>query len=116
MRHRKGIKKLSKPTDQRIALLRGLSIGLIRDGKLVTSRPRAKEAKKMVEKIIGLAKKGGLTSLRRALQIVPDKKIITGFFKTAPERFASHAGGCTRITNIGLRRGDAADMVLLELI
>ena len=116
MRHRKGNAKLSKPTDQRIALLRSLAIGLIKSNKLTTSRPRAKEVRKVVERLIALSKKGGLANLRKALAIVPQKKLITEFFKTAPARFATNQGGATGITNIGLRRGDAANMVVIELL
>ena len=116
MRHKKGIKKLSKPTDQRIALLRSLTIALIKYNKVTTSRARAKAVRVFIEKIIALSKKGGLANLRKALAIVPQKKLITEFFKTSPERFAGHQGGAVRLTNVGLRRGDASEMVLIELL
>ncbi len=116
MRHRKGNRKLSKPTDQRIALLRALALSLISAGKIKTSKPRAKETRKLVEKIVALSKKGGLPNLRKAIEVVPNKKVVTEFFKSAPERFKGNNGGICRIVNIGSRRGDDADMVLLELI
>ncbi len=116
MRHKKGIKKLSKPTDQRIALLRSLTISIIKYNKVTTSRARAKAVRGFVERIIALSKKGGLANLRRALAIVPQKKLITEFFKIAPERFADKNGGAVRLTNVGLRRGDASEMVLIELL
>ncbi len=116
MRHAKGNRKLSKPTDQRIALLRSLALSLILSGKIKTSRPRAKEARKFVEKIVALSKKGGLSNLRRAVEVLPNKKVVAEFFKTAPERFKGNNGGVCRIVNIGSRRGDDADMVLLELV
>lgn len=116
MRHRKGYKKLSKATDQRIALLRGLTLSLIKEGKIKTSKKRGQELRRMIEKLIALSKKGGLSSLRQAIAMVPSKGPVTQFFKAAPERFKSHAGGCTRLTVIGTRRGDAADMVLVELL
>ncbi|MCX5749395.1 MAG: 50S ribosomal protein L17 [Candidatus Saganbacteria bacterium] len=116
MRHRLGYRKLNKATDQRMALLRSLTIALIKNGKIKISKRRGQEVRKTVEKIIALSKKGGLSSLRRALSIVPDKTLVTGFFKSAGERFKSHSGGCTRLTLIGKRRGDATDMVLLELL
>jgi large subunit ribosomal protein L17 len=116
MRHAKGNSKLSKPTDQRVALLRSLALSLMMSGKIKTSKPRAKEARKLVEKIVGLSKKGGIANLRRAVEVVPNKKVVAEFFKVAPERFKGNAGGVCRIVNIGSRRGDDADMVLLELI
>lgn len=116
MRHRKGYRKLSKATDQRIALLRSLTLSLIKEGKIKTSKKRGQEVRKVVEEIIALSKKGGLSSLRKAVSIVPSRGAIAEFFKAAPERFKAHTGGCTRITVIGTRRGDAADMVLLELL
>ena len=116
MRHAKGNKKLSKPTDQRIALLRSLALALIQSGKIKTSRPRAKETRKIVEKIVALSKKGGLSNLRRAVEVLPNKNVVSVFFKEAPERFKGNTGGVCRIINIGSRRGDDADMVLLELV
>lgn len=116
MRHAKGNRKLSKPTDQRIALLRSLALALMTAGKIKTSRPRAKETRRLVEKIVALSKKGGLNNLRRALKVVPNSKTVTQFFKSAPERFKGNNGGICRIVNIGSRRGDDADLVLLELV
>ena len=116
MRHSKGNKKLAKPTDQRIALLRSLALALVINGKIKTSRDRAKETRRLVEKIVALSKKGGVTNLRRAIEVIPNKKAVSEFYKTAPERFKDHSGGVCRIINIGLRRGDNADMVLLELV
>lgn len=116
MRHAKGNRKLSKPTDQRIALLRSLALALISSGRIKTSRPRAKETRKFVEKIVALSKKGGISNLRKAIEILPNKKPVAEFFKAAPERFKANSGGVCRIVNIGSRRGDDADMVLLELV
>jgi len=116
MRHRTGYKKLSKAADQRIALLRGLTLSLIKEGKIRTSKKRGQEVRRIVEKLVALSKKGGLASLRKAVSMIPAKGPVSEFFKTAPERFRGHAGGCTRLTVIGTRRGDAADMVLVELL
>ena len=116
MRHRKGNRKLGKPTDQRIALLSGIALSLLKNGKIITSKHRAKEARKIVEKIVALSKKGGLFALRKSIALIRDKETVQEFFKSAPERFKDNAGGITRITNVGLRRGDNADMVVLELI
>ena len=116
MRHRRAQRKLSKPTDQRIALLRGLTLSLFKYGKLSTSKARALETRSFVDKIVALAKKGDLASRRKALSILPSKEIIKQVFAEAPERFKNNTGGVTRITALGSRRGDDAKMVLLELV
>lgn len=116
MRHRKAYNKLSKPTDQRMALLGAIANSAIKYGKIKTTRNRAKEAKKFVERIVALAKKGGLANLRKAISMMPEKRIVLDFFKSAPERFQDRPGGVTRITGISSRRGDNADMVYLELL
>lgn len=116
MRHSKGLRKLSKPTDQRIALIRALAYSLIIHGKITTSRDRAKEVRRVIEKIVALSKKGGVANLRQALKLLPHNKVVAEFFKTAPERFKNNDGGICRIINLGLRRGDNADMVMIELV
>lgn len=116
MRHRKGIKKLSRPTDQRLALIKSLVGSLIKYKKIKTTNDRAKEATRLVAKVITFAKKGDLASRRRVLQIITDKEKVKELFKLTKERFDGRAGGYTRITKIGLRKGDAAQIVLLELL
>lgn len=116
MRHRKGNLKLSKPTDQRKALLSAMALSVLKYGKIKTTKMRAKEAKKLVERIVALSKKGGMANLRMAVSLMPGKNIVTEFFKNAAERYKNNTGGVTRITAIQSRRGDNADMVYLELI
>jgi large subunit ribosomal protein L17 len=116
MRHKKAYRKLGKPTDQRLAMLKSITMGLFLNGKVKTSKARAQEARFFVEKIVALAKKGDLSSVKKALSIIPNKTIIKEVFATAPERFKDNPGGVTRITKTGSRRGDNAKMVLLELI
>jgi len=116
MRHKKGIKKLSRPTDQRLALIKSLTGSLIKNKKIKTTYDRAKETSKMVSRVITLAKKGDLYSRRRALSVIIDKEIIKELFNISKERFGNRNGGYTRITKIGQRRGDAAEMALIELL
>jgi large subunit ribosomal protein L17 len=116
MRHRRGIKKLAKPTDQRIALLRAIVASLIAKGKVKITLARAKEARRMVERLITLAKEGNLPSRRQALAALPDEKAIKALFSSAPDKFEGRPGGYTRITKVGFRRGDCAPMALLEII
>ncbi|MFA5880064.1 MAG: 50S ribosomal protein L17 [Candidatus Margulisiibacteriota bacterium] len=116
MRHACKNKKLGLPTDQRIALLRSLTISLFKYKAIETTDARAKEAKRMIEKVITLGKKGDLHSRRLALKILPDKEIVKEVFASIAGKYAERNGGYTRITKIGLRKGDAATISKLELI
>jgi len=116
MRHRKGFRKLSRPTDQRMAILRGIVQALLKHGKVKVTEARAKEARKIAEGVIQLAKKGDLSARRRAVSIVADPGVVKKIFNEAKSRFASRSGGYTRLIKIGFRRGDAAPMVSLELV
>ena len=116
MRHRKGNAKLSKPTDQRLAMLRSIVRSLFIYGHVNVTVTRAKEARRMAEKLITCAKTNDLFSRRKAEAFFGEKAIVTHMFKLLPERFEGRAGGYTRITRVGFRRGDAAPLVLLELI
>lgn len=116
MRHQKGNKKLGKPTDQRLALLRSLVLSLFQYQKIKTTDVRAKEAKKLAEKLITLGKKGDLHSRRLALRYLPNKDVIKSVFDEVAPRYSTRGGGYTRITKLGIRRGDAAPISLLELV
>ncbi len=116
MRHKKAYRKLGKPTDQRLAMLKSITAGLLKNGKVSTSKARALEVRFFAEKLVALSKKGDLFSKRKALSMIRDKALVKELFATAPERFKDNKGGVTRITKTGSRRGDNAKMVLLELI
>ncbi len=116
MRHQKGNKKLNKPNDQRLALLKSLVKSLFENEKIQTTDLRAKEASKMAAKLITMAKEDTLHSRRRALQVLPHKEVIKKLFSVVKDKFKDRDGGYTRITKIGLRRGDAAIISLLELV
>ncbi|MGE4169288.1 MAG: 50S ribosomal protein L17 [Candidatus Margulisiibacteriota bacterium] len=116
MRHQKGNKKLGKPTDQRIALLRTLVVSLVEFKKITTTDTRASEAQRFVERLITLSKKGDLHSRRIALSLLPNKSAVSELFKTIGPKFSSRNGGYTRVTKLGFRRGDAAPVSLLEFV
>ena len=116
MRHGKGNRKLSRATDQRLAMLRSIVSSLIKTGKVKITHTRAIEAKKMAEKVIALAKYNDIPSKRRVLSIIQNPEAVDKLFKEIPTRFEGRAGGFTRITKIGSRRGDNAPLVLLELV
>jgi large subunit ribosomal protein L17 len=116
MRHRCRVKKLGKPADQRRALLRSLTTELIRHGRITTTLIRAKVVRSEVDKMITLAKDGSLSARRRALGYVFDKQLVHALFEQAPVRYGSRQGGYTRILHTVPRRGDNAEMAIIELV
>ena len=116
MRHRLGNKKLGKPTDQRLAMLKAIVRALFLYDKVEVTLTRAKEARRMAEKLITAAKKNNLSARRKVESVMGEKMIVTHIFKTFPERFEGRAGGFTRIVKTGFRKGDAAPMAILELL
>ena len=116
MRHQLRVPLLSKPADQRKALLRGLTTQLIREGRVTTTRARAKALRNEAERMITLAKDGTLASRRRALGYIYDKKLVHSLFEKAQERYGDREGGYTRIVRTVPRRGDNAQMSIIELV
>ena len=116
MRHQRGNKKLSKPTDQRLALLKGLVESLFTYNRIKTTDTRAKAARRVAEKLITLGKKGDLHSRRQALKILPRKDIIKSVFDHIAKKYSNRDGGFTRIIKLGPRRGDGVLISMLELI
>ncbi|HCT85146.1 MAG: 50S ribosomal protein L17 [Candidatus Margulisiibacteriota bacterium] len=116
MRHRKGITKLGRPTDQRIALLRNLVISLIQYGKIETTEAKAREAIKMAERVITLGKNKSVSSIRNVLKIIPHKESVKKIFDEVSINYKDRNGGYIRITKTRLRQGDATQMAVIELI
>ncbi|MBD2295985.1 50S ribosomal protein L17 [Anabaena sphaerica FACHB-251] len=116
MRHRCRVKKLGKPADQRRALLRSLTTELIRHGRITTTLIRAKVLRSEAEKMITLAKDGSLAARREALGYIYDKTLVHALFEQAPTRYANRQGGYTRILHTIPRRGDNAEMAIIELV
>jgi large subunit ribosomal protein L17 len=114
--HRIAGKKLSRPTAQRIALLRSLASELIRHERIRTTEAKAFEARRFVEQLITHGKKGTLHHRRLALSQVPNKQAIKKVFDDLTARYADRPGGYVRIIKLGPRKGDAAPMALLELV
>jgi large subunit ribosomal protein L17 len=111
-----GVRKLGKPTDQRIAMLRQQVTDLLDKGNMETTVTRAKEIAPLAEKMITLGKKNTLASRRQALAFMTREDVVTKVFKELSERFAERSGGYTRITRVGPRRGDGAEMAVIELV
>jgi large subunit ribosomal protein L17 len=116
MRHRCRTPQLNLPADQRKALLRALSTQLLRSGSITTTKARAKAVRDEVEHIITLAKDGSLSARRQALGYIYDKNLVHALFANAPDRYGARAGGYTRILRTVNRRGDNAEMAIIELV
>lgn len=116
MRHRRGNKKLGKPTDQRLAMLRSIVRSLFIHGKVEVTLARAKGARRLAEKLISASKKNDLRARRRIESVLGERAVTSQIFKTFPERFEGRAGGFTRIVRTGFRKGDAAPKAVLELL
>ena len=116
MRHRYGNKKLGKPTDQRMALLKSLVRSLVISGRIQTTKTRAKATQPVIDRLIALGKKGDLASRREALKILPQPEIVKEIFSSIAEKNKERNGGFTRIIPLGLRRGDASQMSILEFV
>ena len=111
-----GTRKLGKTSTQRKALLRQQVTDLLEYGKLETTFCRAKEVQPVVEKMITLAKKGGLANYRRALAFITKEDVAKKLFDEIGAKYADRNGGYTRVTRTGARRGDAAEMAVIELV
>ena len=111
-----GTRKLGRTSDQRKAMLRQLTTDLLENGKLETTFYRAKEVQPVVEKMITLGKKGDLAAYRRALAYITKEDVAHKLFKENAPKYADRNGGYTRVTRIGVRRGDAAEMAIIELV
>ncbi|MBL8914737.1 MAG: 50S ribosomal protein L17 [Archangium sp.] len=116
MEHKVGNRKLQRTTSHRLAMLKNMVTSLIQHERITTTVPKAKEARKMAEKVITLGKKGGLHNVRLAQRFVKDREVLQKIFGELKTRYASRKGGYTRLMRGGFRRGDAADIAILELV
>ena len=115
MRHRCRVPQLGRPADQRKALLRALTTQLLTHGQITTTKARAKAVRSEADRMITLAKEGSLAARRRALGYLYDKELVHKLFASAPNRYADRNGGYTRIIRTVPRRGDNAEMAIIEL-
>lgn len=110
------LRKLGRPTAHRNAMLRNLVTSLLRDGQIETTVTRAKETQRMAEKMITLGKRGDLHARRQALSYIYDEDVVTKLFEEIAPKYADTNGGYTRILKMGPRRGDAAEMAIIQLV
>lgn len=111
-----GIRKLGKTTDQRIAMLRQQVTDFLDRGSMETTFTRAKEVAPLAEKMITLGKKNTLATRRQAMAFITREDVATKVFKELAPQYSERNGGYTRITRIGTRRGDAAEIAIIELV
>ncbi|MCM8710768.1 50S ribosomal protein L17 [Clostridium sp. SYSU_GA19001] len=111
-----GYRKLGRPTDQRKAMLRNLVTSFLKHGKIETTDTRAKETRNLAEKMITLAKRGDLHARRQVLAFVTEESVVANLFENIAPKYAERNGGYTRMYKVGPRRGDGAEMVILELV
>jgi large subunit ribosomal protein L17 len=109
-------RKLGRSTDQRIAMFRSLSTNLLKYGKIETTISRAKETRKFAEKMITLGKRGDLHARRQALSFITEESVVKDLFDNIAPKYAERNGGYTRIMRVGPRRGDAAELAIIELV
>ena len=111
-----GTRKLGRPSDQRTAMLRAMVTFLLENGKIETTVTRAKEVRAMTEKYITLAKTNTLSSKRQALAFITKEDVVKKLYDEIAPKYMDVNGGYCRITKTGPRRGDAAEMAIIELI
>src|SRR5664279_2386627 len=116
MRHKVAGYKLKRPVDSRNALLRNLITSVIEHERIVTTVPKAKAARPLVEKMITLAKADTLHSRRQAAMVLRTPASVKKLFDTLGTRFGQRSGGYTRITRLGPRKGDGAEQAMIELV
>lgn len=116
MRHRKKGRNLSRSPSHRRALLRNMATSLFRHERIRTTTARAKELRPYAERLVTLARRGDLHARRLAARRIADREILGKLFDDIGPRYADRPGGYTRILKLGPRKGDAADMALIELV
>jgi large subunit ribosomal protein L17 len=116
MRHRHHRYRLGRVTAHRLAMVRNLLVALFRHERITTTETKAKAVRPLADRVVTLAKQESLHARRQALAMVPDSEVVARLFDTIAARFSDRHGGYTRIIKNGVRRGDAAPLVFLELV
>ncbi len=116
MRHRHGLRKLNRTSSHRLAMLRNMTVSLLRHETIKTTLPKAKELRRVVEPIITLGKKPSLANRRLAFDRLRDREMVVKLFDEIGPRYATRNGGYLRILKCGFRQGDNAPMAFVELL
>ena len=116
MRHGKVHRKLNRTAEHRKAMFANMAASLIKHEQIITTLPKAKELRPIVEKLVTLAKKGGLHARRQAIAEIRDVAMVKKLFAVLGPRYKDRAGGYTRVLKAGFRYGDAAPMAIIEFV
>ncbi|MGO8754404.1 MAG: 50S ribosomal protein L17 [Gallionellaceae bacterium] len=116
MRHRLGLRKLNRTSSHRLAMLRNMTVSLLRHEVIKTTLPKAKELRRVAEPILTLGKKPSLANRRLAFDRLRDREMVSKLFDELGPRYAARNGGYSRILKFGFRKGDNAAMALVELL
>lgn len=116
MRHRHGLRKLNRTSAHRLAMLRNMTVSLLRHEAIKTTLPKAKELRRVVEPILTLGKTDTVANKRLAFARLRDREIVTKLFSELGPRYATRNGGYLRILKMGFRQGDNAPMAFVELV
>ncbi len=116
MRHAKANRKLNRTSSHRMAMFANMAAALIKHEQIVTTLPKAKDLRPIVEKLVTLAKKGDLSARRRAISKLRDEDMVKKLFSTLGPRYADRQGGYIRIMKAGFRYGDNAPMAVIEFV
>lgn len=116
MRHRKAGTRLGRNSSHRLAMIRNMVTSVFEHERIVTTAPKAKEARKVVDKMMTLAKRGDLHARRQALSFMQNDSVVAKLFDVLKNDYMDRNGGYTRIIRTGNRLGDAAPMAILELV
>jgi large subunit ribosomal protein L17 len=116
MRHRKRTVKLGRTSSHRKAMFRNMVTSLLDKERIQTTVSKAKEASRLTDKMVTIAKQNTLHARRQALAFIMDKEVVSKLFSVLAARYADRNGGYTRIIRTGFRRGDGADLVLIEMV
>jgi large subunit ribosomal protein L17 len=116
MRHRHGLRKLSRTSSHRLAMFRNMAVSLLTHEAIKTTLPKAKELRRVVEPLITLGKNPTLANRRLAFARLRDRDAVTKLFNEIGPRFAARNGGYTRVLKMGFRQGDNAPMAYMELV
>lgn len=108
--------RLRRNSSHRRAMLRNITTSFLDKGSIITTEPKARELKSIAEKMITLGKRGDLHARRQALAYLTDEDVVTKVFSTLAEQYAGRNGGYVRVIKLGLRQGDGAQMVKVELV
>ena len=116
MRHQVAVRKLGRTASHRRAMLRNMVTSLMKHERIRTTTPKAKVARRYAERMITLGKRGDLHARRTAAKFINDETVLKKLFEEIAPKFTERSGGYTRIMRSGVRKGDAADMAILELV